>query len=134
MWSIKEVKMITKITQNKTITPILRKTLQKRSSLTNLNGGSIPNIIKTMIIPGGMSKKESLVYQLTGKFPKSVKDRWYEADSGKIPQEGDQEIKFGDHLTGDPDFAPHDVNLDDYTGLPTGDDHSELGDIINEII
>ena len=44
------------------------------------------NIIKTMIIPGGMSKKESLVYQLTGKFPKSVKDRWYEADSGKIPQ------------------------------------------------
>ncbi len=136
MVNIKEEKMIHKIIpQSKINIPIIKKSLQKQSSLINVNGGSIPNIITTMIIPGGITKKESFVYQLTGKMPKSVKDRWYEAGSNnRIPQEGDQEIKFGDHIAGDSDFEPHDIDLSDYSGLSTGDDHSELGDIINEII
>lgn len=128
--------MIPKISiQAETHIPVIRKVLQRQSALTNLDGGSIRNIITTMIIPGGMSRKEAFVYKLTGKFPKSVLDRWYVAGNGnRIIHEGDQEVKIGDHLLGDPDFVPHDVNLDDYPDFLKEPDSTGVGDIMDDII
>lgn len=128
--------MITKIsTQTKITVPIIRKSLQAKSLFPNINGGSIPKIITTMIIPGGMTKKEAFVYQLTRKIPKSVKERWYEVGTNdKIPQVGDQEIKFGDHLSGDPDFEPHDVDLSDYASFSSGDDVPDVGDVLDGLL
>lgn len=58
--------------------PINRKLLQKYSDLKNLSTRMIrdDNYPHDMLIPGGMTLKESLLYKLTGKFPKSVTERW----------------------------------------------------------
>lgn len=88
--------MINKI-MPKTITTqngsFVRKNMQKASELKNLNTRLIrnENSAHDMVIPDGMTEKETFVYKLTGKFPKSVTDRWYETHDYNINQ----------HLSGD---------------------------------
>lgn len=41
-------------------------------------------LLHDMVIPEDMTKKEEFVYKLTGKFPKSVTERWYEVHDYNI--------------------------------------------------
>ena len=64
----------------KILKPIDRSKLQEKSCLKNLKTRLIRDDQSThsMLIPGGMNFKESLQYKLTGKFPKSVIERWHQ--------------------------------------------------------
>ncbi len=64
----------------KTLKPIDRSKLQEKSCLKSLKTRLIRDDQSThsMLIPGGMNFKESLQYKLTGEFPKSVTERWYQ--------------------------------------------------------
>lgn len=57
---------------------ISRMQLQKQSCLKNLNTRMVrdDHSLHDMLIPGGMSTKEAFIYKLTGKYPKSVTERW----------------------------------------------------------
>ena len=67
---------------------LIRNNLQRVSELKNLNTRLVrnENCANDMVIPGGMTEKETFVYKLTGKFPKSVTDRWYETHDYHIDQ------------------------------------------------
>lgn len=63
--------------------PLLRSNLKRTSNLKNLNTRLIRDEASfkashDMVIPGGMTQKEEFVYKLTGKYSKSVTERWYE--------------------------------------------------------
>ena len=93
---------------------INRNLLKNTSVLQNLNGGTVNDIVKDMIIPGGLTKFEKLYYSSTGNYPKSVMSRWFEKGTdGKLVQAGDYEVKIGSHLSGDPDYDAHQVDIDD---------------------
>lgn len=64
----------------KTVKIIDRKILKNNSSLRNLNTRMIRDdySLHDMLIPGGMSIKEQLLYKLTGNYPKSVTERWHQ--------------------------------------------------------
>lgn len=69
--------------------PLSRSSLKKTSFLKDLStrlyrDASSFKSSHNMIIPGGMTQKEELVYKLTGKFPKSVTDRWHEVHGSDI--------------------------------------------------
>ncbi len=69
--------------------------LQKQSCLKNLNTRMVrdDHSLHDMLIPGGMSIKESFIYKLTGKYPKSVTERWKQIFGADIKNVGmDDEV------------------------------------------
>lgn len=111
----------------------VRKNLQKTSELKNLNTRFIrnENFPHDMVIPGGMTAKEAFVYKLTGKFPKSVTDRWYETHDYNINQ----------HLSGDDEAVKvtaqelHDYGyIADNGGHYGGVDNNDEDGFISKII
>ena len=54
-----------------------------------------------MIIPGGLDLKEKFYYKMTGKLPKSVQERWVEANGNVKISEGDQMVTVDKNIHGD---------------------------------
>lgn len=107
-----------------------RKYLQASSGLKDLFGGSVNNPVYDMIIPGGLSKFEKIYYEINGKYPKSVQERWFLKGSGREIMPEDYEVKIGPHLSGDPFFEPHSVTKSDSFGL--NEDVLVAGFVTNE--
>ncbi len=104
---------------------LVRTNLQKTTQLKNLNTRMIrqTDSMHDMIIPGGMTQKEELVHALTGKFPKSVTDRWYEAhgvESKKLTG-GDELVHVDSHVLGDTGYTTESGS----TFAGSGDNHEE---------
>lgn len=99
--------MIKPISQFEPITKTLRFNLQQKSSnLKVLSGSSIheqslyishPN---DMVIPGGMDIKEKFYFNVTGKYPESVTERWVEVNENSIVNQGDQIVKIDKTIDG----------------------------------
>ena len=104
---------------------LVRTNLQRTTHLKNLNTRMIrqTDSMHDMIIPGGMTQKEELVHALTGKFPKSVTDRWYEAHGVKSKNltAGDELVHVDSKVLGDTGYVTDSGST--YAG--SGDDHDE---------
>lgn len=113
-----------------------RKTLQKSSLLQNLNTRLIrsENFAHDMVIPGGMTQKEEFVYKLTGKFPKSVTDRWYETHDYNINQHlsGDDEtVRVSSQILHDTGYTTD--SGAHYSGIDSSDDEGCISRIIGHL-
>ena len=132
--------MINKI-MPKTITTqngsFVRKNMQKASELKNLNTRLIrnENSAHDMVIPNGMTHKEAFVYKLTGKFPKSVTDRWYETHDYNINQhlsENDETVRVtAQNLH---DYGYVDDNGGHYGGIEDGNSEGFISKIIGHLL
>lgn len=60
-----------------------------------------------MVIPDGMTQKEELVYKFTGKFPKSVTDRWQELHGNEVNNihSGDEIVHVDSQILGDSGYT-----------------------------
>ena len=128
-------KIIPKVTFSRNST-FYRKNLQKVSKLKNLNTRLIrnENFPHDMVIPDGMTQKEAFVYKLTGKFPKSVTDRWYEVHDYNINQHlsGDDEVvRVSSQVLHDAGYTGE--NSAHYSDIDSSDDDSWLGKIIGHL-
>ena len=112
--------------------PFVRASMQRKSPLLNLNTRMIRDMSAShdMVIPGGMTRKEEFVYKLTGKFPKSVTERWYEvhgADFKNISSE-DGHVLVDSHVLGDTGYTLENG------GHYAGSENSSDGGIIDELL
>ena len=93
------------------------------------------NSAHDMVIPNGMTPKEAFVYKLTGKFPKSVTDRWYETHYYNITQhlsENDETVRVtAQNLH---DYGYVDDNGGHYGGIEDGDSEGFISKIIGHLL
>lgn len=112
------------ITSNRltSTTSTVRSSLQKSSLLKNLDsGGHWEDFSHKMIIPGGMTFKEKAYFNLTGNYPKSVMERWYEAGSETVKANiEDDVVQIGSHISDSSNFDIH--NISDTTISSNHDD------------
>jgi len=91
------------------------------------------NSLHDMVIPDGMTQKEELVYKFTGKFPKSVTDRWQELHGNEVNNihSGDEIVHVDSQILGDSGYTTESGM--NYAGGKDAEEEGFFSKIINHI-